>query len=278
MNEVRFISFSKIPMRLIVNLYNTIYSDYYFSVNHNMNSFEEYLKELSADLELSQLIIVNDILVGLALVALEDKKAWISVFGIKKEYRKRGLGEAMLEQVVKGFKQSGAEKIGLEVLDFNLPANNLYKKHGFKLVSKLTCLEGRLGKTEHAKDKIVKLSYANIENHLEESNNQVWSRRKKRLSDNDIRWIGLIENNEVQCFMGYEQNEAIIVKIIKTLCDDSNILRRFFTSITSCKKFDREFCLINFLDNEQNIINIAKEFGLKQFLKQNLLILDIRND
>lgn len=49
---------------------------------------------------------------------------------IKKEFRKFGIGELMLKQIARAGKENGAVRMDFQVLDWNEPAINFYKKHG----------------------------------------------------------------------------------------------------------------------------------------------------
>ena len=50
---------------------------------------------------------------------------------VKKEFRKQGLASMLIGGLVKALNEKNIEKIFLEVRKSNLPAQNLYKKHGF---------------------------------------------------------------------------------------------------------------------------------------------------
>ena len=49
---------------------------------------------------------------------------------IKDKYRKHGVGEAMLKQIVRDAASRGFERIDFNVLEWNTPAIGFYKKHG----------------------------------------------------------------------------------------------------------------------------------------------------
>ena len=55
--------------------------------------------------------------------------------GIKEEFRKKGLGQDLLDQIIHASQSMGSKKIFLEVRVSNIPAIELYKKLGFKKVS-----------------------------------------------------------------------------------------------------------------------------------------------
>lgn len=280
MNDISFISLSKIRLKLIASLYNKIYSDYYFNTRYNKLTLKHYLNNLPADLEISQAIKIKNDLVGLAIVSLENKNAWISSLGVIKPFRGYGLGDALLKKVISEIKKAGAYQVGLEVLDFNYPANKLYKKHGFEIISKLTSLEGKLNVLRSCDLELVKLPFSRIENYIMDRPTHVWSRRRHSLITSNAEWVGVKSNDELLALMGYEADESILVKRIKILKKDRDIsiLKSLFNLLASTYEFDKKYYLLNFSDDEKQVIDVAKQFGLEQFLVQNLLILNLQND
>lgn len=53
---------------------------------------------------------------------------------VRKEFRRRGIGEALLRKAIERLRAKGKIKIALEVRISNIPAQELYKKLGFKIV------------------------------------------------------------------------------------------------------------------------------------------------
>lgn len=53
---------------------------------------------------------------------------------VRKEFRRKGIGEALLRKAIERLKAKGKIKIALEVRISNIPAQELYKKLGFKIV------------------------------------------------------------------------------------------------------------------------------------------------
>jgi GNAT superfamily N-acetyltransferase len=52
---------------------------------------------------------------------------------IRENYRKHGIGEAMLKYLARLAKERGCVRIDFQVLDWNMPAINFYKKHGAEM-------------------------------------------------------------------------------------------------------------------------------------------------
>lgn len=59
-----------------------------------------------------------------------QKSVYLEDIFITARYRKYGIGEKMLKKVTKNGKEFGAERMDFQVLEWNTPAVNFYKKHG----------------------------------------------------------------------------------------------------------------------------------------------------
>lgn len=69
--------------------------------------------------------------VGALKVIVDKPKAYIYAFGVLPEYRRRGYGREILEDILLRLFAEGWTAIGLEVDDDNLPAQALYRSVGF---------------------------------------------------------------------------------------------------------------------------------------------------
>lgn len=54
---------------------------------------------------------------------------------VAENYRRKGVGDALMASFIKDVKSRGVKKLFLEVRKSNTPAINLYKKSGFNLIS-----------------------------------------------------------------------------------------------------------------------------------------------
>jgi len=72
---------------------------------------------------------------GFAIQSMSLFETHLLNIGIKTEFRKKGLGQDLLDQIIHASKSMGSRKIFLEVRVSNIPAIELYKKFGFKKIS-----------------------------------------------------------------------------------------------------------------------------------------------
>lgn len=74
----------------------------------------------------------NGRIIGYASATIEASKGHIMSIAILPEYRRRGFGEKLMKTIIRKLKESGADRVVLEVRVDNKPAISLYRKLGFK--------------------------------------------------------------------------------------------------------------------------------------------------
>ena len=62
---------------------------------------------------------------------LSDDVGAIQNVAVLPEYRKRGIGQALVQRALQGFQNAGVKRVTLEATSDNLPAINLYDRIGF---------------------------------------------------------------------------------------------------------------------------------------------------
>lgn len=72
----------------------------------------------------------------------ELDKCYLADFGIRADYRGKGLGSTFLRKVLDLVREEGFSRISLTVDIANEPAIGLYKKHGFRIVQERHHLYG----------------------------------------------------------------------------------------------------------------------------------------
>ena len=76
----------------------------------------------------------NDHLIGYIILWFIQEEVQISNFALHPDFRKRGVGEAVLRDILDKITREGAEEIFLEVRPSNHGARSLYEKLGFKIL------------------------------------------------------------------------------------------------------------------------------------------------
>ena len=84
---------------------------------------------------------IDDKVFGMLVFYANDKdtkKAYISLIGVKKEYRDMGLGRYLIDSCIEVSKANGMKSLMLEVDNDNKNAIGFYQKLGFKHCEKAT--------------------------------------------------------------------------------------------------------------------------------------------
>ncbi len=116
--------------------------------NETMNEFRDFAI-MSPDLlnrvatVCSFIAEINGTPIGMGLCTVANTKkgrlGYIAEFGVIKQYRRKGIGFALLKNILTCFKAKGVEKVTCEVLDENeLTLSILIDKLGFKEIERTT--------------------------------------------------------------------------------------------------------------------------------------------
>lgn len=70
--------------------------------------------------------------IAVKILTFYPKAATVNTIFVRKEYRKRGVGNSLMEKCLEGLKKKGITNISLTVDMKNKNAIPLYEKHGFK--------------------------------------------------------------------------------------------------------------------------------------------------
>lgn len=90
-----------------------------------------FIQELLAPERFYIVAEVEGNLIGYAGMQWVLDEAHITTLAVKKEWRRKGIGSKLLEELIKKAKEKDLKFLTLEVRASNYPAINLYKKFGF---------------------------------------------------------------------------------------------------------------------------------------------------
>lgn len=97
---------------------------------------KELIKESLNNSSYINLIAYNgDIAVGYISVNSVIDEGEVLKIVVAKEYRKLGIGSALVRDILARMKDKGVETVFLEVRSNNIPAKRLYEKNGFVKIS-----------------------------------------------------------------------------------------------------------------------------------------------
>jgi len=158
MNKLTVQTLSGVPAETIHRAFTDAFSDYEVELEMTLEKFQEMIKtrDLIPDYSLGcfdGIRLVGFILIGVRIIN-GKKCAYDGGTGTVKDFRRKGLGEKLLQECISFLKKEQFSHFILEVLENNLPAINLYSKHGFRKTRRLECFEmpkANLRKTSSAK-------------------------------------------------------------------------------------------------------------------------------
>ena len=99
--------------------------------------FPDRFYNVTLEQNLSYAYKIKDEIIAVCLVGERKSKIYINAFCVKKEYRRKGIGEALFNYCIEKCKNFGFNCFYLHVAQSNIAAINLYKKFGFKTEKEL---------------------------------------------------------------------------------------------------------------------------------------------
>ena len=102
---------------------------------HDRYSKELIEESLSNSSYINIIAYKNDFAVGYVSVSSVVDEGEILKIVVAKEYRKLGIGNALINDILERLKCKGVSTVFLEVRSDNIPAKKLYEKNGFVKIS-----------------------------------------------------------------------------------------------------------------------------------------------
>ncbi|HNS34892.1 MAG TPA: GNAT family N-acetyltransferase, partial [Mesotoga sp.] len=97
----------------LVNLLNSIFSDYVLRMHWTLESFERDVRENNISLSESFVMEVKGEYAGVVLLSFRGKRAKIDLMGVLSSFRREGIGFRMVDEALKIAKWNGCEQIVL---------------------------------------------------------------------------------------------------------------------------------------------------------------------
>jgi ribosomal protein S18 acetylase RimI-like enzyme len=129
--EFDLVPASEFTFAELTDIYNQTRVDYIVPMPMNETKFREYVYHYDLSLEASVVATDGDDRLGLAMLGVRPGRTWITRLGVVPNGRKGGVGRRMMQVLVDNSVQLGADKIQLEVIKNNAPAERLFRRFGF---------------------------------------------------------------------------------------------------------------------------------------------------
>ncbi|MBE6047019.1 MAG: ribosomal-protein-alanine N-acetyltransferase [Clostridium sp.] len=95
-------------------------------------SLDSFAKELTNPLAKYIVAKTKDKIIGFAGIWIIVDEGHVTNIAVHPDYRKNGVGSALVNSLIENSKEWGCSALTLEVRASNIPAQSLYKKYGFK--------------------------------------------------------------------------------------------------------------------------------------------------
>lgn len=136
---------SDCTLKEAAEVYNRGFEDYYVPVSVNVDQFTTRLMNGRMSPELSILAFVDGQAAGFVLNGIQimngKKIARNGGTGVSADYRRLGVGKALMERTMEIYKQEDVDIAVLEAFSVNEKAISLYEKMGYKVIERLLFLE-----------------------------------------------------------------------------------------------------------------------------------------
>lgn len=137
---VELIPASAFSYEELTEAYNLTRVDYLVPMPMNAARLREYVKIYDVDMDNSVVAVDGNEILGLAMLGVRERRAWITRLGIIRSMRRQGTGWRLVSHLVEQARQKNADYIVIEVIKNNTPAHHLFLKAGFHETRELLVL------------------------------------------------------------------------------------------------------------------------------------------
>lgn len=268
----------------ILNAFNESFSDYFVPLKLTAEQLTAKMRADKIDLSLSVGAFDNEKLVAFILHGLDTIDNKIIVYnggtGVIPEQRGSGLTKRMYQYVLPVLAEKGIDKIVLEVIDKNIQAIKSYEKSGFQIKRNLACYKGDFNIKYTNKDVAIRSmqnytwdvmqSFWDVEPSFQNSINVVEELKSDTLS------LGAFLDNELVGYVIYNPSN----KRIQQIATKKNYRKQGIASSLIreiIEKNGNSCSIINIDKKSKNTLDFLNSLGLKSFLEQIEMELDIKS-
>lgn len=139
-NNLALIPASAFSYDELTEAYNRTRVDYIVPMPMNTTRLKEYITTYDINLDASVVAVDGNEVLGLSMLGVREKRAWISRLGVIRTNRRQRTGWTMVNHMVAQARQHGVDYIIIEVINDNYPAQQMFLKKGFEITRQLLVL------------------------------------------------------------------------------------------------------------------------------------------
>jgi ribosomal protein S18 acetylase RimI-like enzyme len=161
-SKIDLIPASAFSYEELTEAYNQTRVDYMVPMPMNASRLREYVEIYNVDLDASAVAVDGSEILGLAMLGVREKRAWITRLGVIRTKRRQGAGGILVGYLIEQARQKELDYIILEVIKNNIPAYNLFAKYGFQTTRELLVLRRppSPARAHNLPAEIIRLSYS----------------------------------------------------------------------------------------------------------------------
>ncbi len=130
MKNIRVAALIHVNINKLTDIWNRCWRGYYYDMTFTPEHMRVWLDLSQVSLQHSMAILVEDQIVGFALLSIDGNEGWIAGTSIDPYYRRKGLFTVLMRIELDVARSLGLKRVYLEVLEQN-PAHKVYQSIGF---------------------------------------------------------------------------------------------------------------------------------------------------
>jgi ribosomal protein S18 acetylase RimI-like enzyme len=99
---------------------------------------DDIARKLKVQRELFFVADINGEIIGTAMAGFDGHRGWIYSLAVDEEYRKQGIGKALMKRVEKDLRAIGCTKLNLQVRSSNSGVVQFYKNLGYNIEDRVS--------------------------------------------------------------------------------------------------------------------------------------------
>lgn len=228
---IEIVPASTLHFTRFVKAFNESYSDYIIPMHIEREAMRRLITRDAIDLDHSFGAVLNGEIVGVGMLAIENKVGWIGGMGVVPAYRRQGIGRRLMQALIDTAQACQLGYVELEVIEQNEKAFRLYQSLGFKTMRNLLIVERQPSNNvaEPLRQDAHSIAAADLLGHFQPLHAVVspWQRRYsalRALEGNLEGWGILQDHKPIAYAMGWVTPEVIRLMDVAFATDHANAL------------------------------------------------------
>ncbi|MHA2128935.1 MAG: GNAT family N-acetyltransferase [Promethearchaeota archaeon] len=283
---MEFILLNKFAESEILETQNRAFSDYEVPMQLSLEAFKYFNRRRGVCYDLSLGALIDGNLIGFILNAVDIWEGKLTAYdcgtGIIPEFRQKGIGNQLFNNLLPILKTKKIKRYLLEVIQSNTAAYNLYRKRNFQVTREFDCLQVERTQLEN--------EFQNKETELRDFNYDIknveridWKIVKKfqdfsaswqnsefsiqRVSDS-FGYLSAFYKKKIVGYMVYEPSGGITQLAIHPKHRNQKIGLNFIKNLLEKCPNSEKFSIINIDTQDTNLTDLFTRLGFKSFATQ----------